>query len=334
MSDIYFYEAFEEEQDALKKCCPATLQAGYTRKTIQEAGHATPPARIISVRTQSAIPENWAPHIDAILSRSAGYDHLTRYQQTTGAPLHYGYLPLYCVEAVAEQAMLLWMALLRKLPIQTRQFNTFERDGITGREAQGRTILVVGVGKIGYGIIQLARALRMRVLGTDLVQRHDDVEYVSIEEGLPQADIIVAAMNLNNSNYDYFNYDRLSTAKPDALFINIARGELASPVGLLQLLQENRIGGVGMDVYSCENELAVMLREKKNTSGTPEVQALLTLSNMDNVICTPHNAFNTIEAVQRKATQSIEQILHLQNSGTFLWEPPRSVFQISGDDTN
>jgi D-lactate dehydrogenase len=123
---------------------PPQISAGYTDATIQEAGHASPPARLVSIRTQSQIPLAWAPELDAILSRSTGYDHLAAYAATTEAPLALGFLPLYCHRAVAEQAMLLWMALLRRLPRQIAQFRTFHRDGITGGECAGRTLVVVG----------------------------------------------------------------------------------------------------------------------------------------------------------------------------------------------
>ena len=133
MVDVWFYEAFQEEADELRSLLPAGISAEYTPATIQETGHAAPPAKLISIRTQSQIPLQWAPQLDAILTRSTGYDHLRAYAAATGATLGLGYLPLYCHRAVAEQAVLLWMALLRRLPVQMKQFHTFHRDGITGR---------------------------------------------------------------------------------------------------------------------------------------------------------------------------------------------------------
>ena len=127
--NIYFFEAFEEERAALVKYGAESLDAGFTWKTIQETGMTEPPAPIISVRTQSAIPVEWAPKLKGILTRSTGYDHLSRYRLASGhAELPCGYLPLYCNRTVAEQALLLWMALARKLPVQTRQFKAFNRD--------------------------------------------------------------------------------------------------------------------------------------------------------------------------------------------------------------
>ena len=101
--------------------------------------------------------------------------------------------------------MLLWMALLRKLPRQVRQFHEFHRDGLTGPECQGKTLAVVGVGNIGHEVCAIGRALGMNVLGVDRDPRHADVDYATIEQALAQADVIVCAMDLNDSNRGYFD---------------------------------------------------------------------------------------------------------------------------------
>ena len=82
--DVFFYEAFEEEEKAIKRYLPADIQAGFSCKTIQEYGSAVPAAQIISIRTQSVIPIEWAQKLSGILSRSTGYDHLTAYLKECG----------------------------------------------------------------------------------------------------------------------------------------------------------------------------------------------------------------------------------------------------------
>ena len=321
MLDVYFYEAFEEEAEALRRLLPASFTAGYTDLTIQEAGHAAPPARVISVRTQSILPIGWAPELLAILSRSTGYDHLAAYAAATSAPVALGYLPLYCHRAVAEQAMLLWMSLLRRLPVQMRQFHDFHRDGITGYECEGRTLAVVGVGHIGREVCRIGRALGMRVLGVDREQQFPDVDYATIDDALPQADVLVCAMDLNASNRGYFDAARWRQIKRGAVFVNISRGELSPAADLLAALDAGQLGGVGMDVYNHEAELAVALRTKQPSSDA-EVQATLALARRDDVICTPHNAFNSFEAVERKSDHSVQQIVALRETGQFLWPAP------------
>ncbi|HPC36324.1 MAG TPA: NAD(P)-dependent oxidoreductase [Candidatus Marinimicrobia bacterium] len=321
MIDVFFYEAFQEEAEMIKRFLPENITAGFDWQTIQESKHNTPPARIISIRTQSIVPVSWLPKLSAILSRSTGYDHLIPLAQKAGSSLQVGYLPLYCNRSVAEQAILLALALLRKLPQQLQQFPQFNRDGLTGRECAGKTLLVVGVGNIGYEVVKIGIGLGMQVLGVDIVKKHSDVNYVNIEEGLPKADVIICAMNLTPENHNYFNADRLHQAKPGAIFVNIARGEQSPSTELLKLIQEGHLSGVGLDVYNAESELAVALRSG-NPSQNDEVQATLALSKLPNVILTPHNAFNTYESVERKAAQSITQIQHFLESGKFLWPIP------------
>ena len=318
---MFFYEAFEEEVQALRRCLPTVVEAGFTWRTIQEQGDGEPPASVISIRTQSIIPVSWATKVSGILSRSTGYDHIEGYRKECGKDVPCGYLPLYCSRAVAEQAMLLWMSLLRKLPRQMHNFSRFQRDGLTGGECEHRMLLVVGVGNIGYEVVKIGQGLRMDVLGVDIVKRHSSVSYVSIGEGLPRADVIVCAMNLTSENAGYFNYKLLKRAKPGVVFVNVARGEMSPSGDLLRLLGENHLGGVGLDVYSREIELAVSLRTGRS-SKDEEVQATLALAKHPNVVLTPHNAFNTREAVDRKAVHSIQQINHFLEHGDFLWPVP------------
>jgi D-lactate dehydrogenase len=319
--DVFFYEAFAEEEQALRAYLPETVSAGFTWQTIQEYGQALPGAALISIRTQSAIPPEWAGHLQAILSRSTGFDHLNAYRRQIGRNLPCGYLPLYCHRAVAEQALLMWLALLRKLPKQMRQFQTFHRDGLTGGELHGRSLLVVGVGNIGYEVVKLGRGLGMQTAGVDLVQKHSDVQYGAIDELIGTADVIVCAMNLTKINHGYFDLQRLRTTKRGAIFVNISRGELSPPADLLELLEQGHLGGVGLDVYQDEGLLATALRAGRQPDD-PSVLAVLRLAELDNVILTPHNAFNTSEAVARKSEQSAQQVLEWLNRGEFLWPVP------------
>ena len=320
IADVCFYEAFEEETEALRRCLGPDVRAVFTDRTIQETGHTEPPARIVSTRTQSVFPDPWADRI-AILTRSTGYDHVTAYRQRTGMDVPAGYLPLYCHRAVAEQAMLLWTALLRRLPDQIRQFRTFHRNGLTGRENQGRRLLVVGVGHIGSRIAQIGLALGMEVRGVDIDPRHSFVQYVSIEEGLPWADVIVCAMSLTAANRGYFTHQRFKKVRPGLVFVNVARGELSPSTVLLREVRDGRLAGVALDVYDRESELAVALRTGR-ASDDEQVAATLALAGEPNVILTPHNAFNTHEAVERKAGQSVEQIREFLGKGAFLWPVP------------
>lgn len=319
--DIFFYEAFKEEAAALRAHLQPHIRAGYSWKTIQERGDEHPPASIISIRTQSVIPEVWAGALRAILSRSTGYEHLLAYRHRIQTDLACGHLPRYCHRAVAEQTLLLWMALLRKLTQQQTNFASFHREGLTGTEAEGKTLVVVGVGNIGTEICRLGTGLGMRVIGVDIIRDNPDINYQPLEQALPNADIIVASMNLTPHNKGYFSYNVLHQAKRGAIFVNVSRGEFSPPTVLLRLLQEGHLGGVALDVYDHEPELAHALRSGE-AGQDPEVEAALALQSWPNVILTPHNAFNTQEAVERKAAHSAQQLHHFVNEGHFLWPIP------------
>ncbi len=306
MMQVYFYEAFEEEAALLRSGMANDLRAGFSPATIQEAGHAEPPARLISIRTQSRVPPAWFTGLDGVLARTTGWDHLV------GLSVASGHLPEYCTRAVAEQAMLLWMALLRKLPRQAEQFARFDRDGLTGGECAGRQLLVVGVGRIGHEIARIGRGLGMTVRGVDLVRRHPDIDYVGEEEGLARADVIACAMNLTPDNLGWFNAARLGTVRRGTIFVNVSRGELSPAADLARLLDAGVLGGVGLDVYENEPALAVALRAGRGS---------FSLAGRPNVILTPHNAFNTTEAVARKVLQTNEEVQRFLKSRRFTWPP-------------
>lgn len=318
-SDFVFYEAFEEEAEMLRSVFGSERKIVLTPKTIQESGDQAPPAPLVSIRTQSIIPEPWHRQLSGILSRSTGYDHLLSYRQKTGTNLPLGYLEEYSTRAVAEHALLLVLALLRKLPLQIRQFPMFQRDGLTGSELMGRKILIVGVGRIGGEIVRLMTALGADVRGIDLTPTKPGVTYVSRQEGIPWAEVIISAMNLTQENVGYFSYDLLQSARRGALFVNIARGEHAPLVHLGQLLAEGVLAGIALDVFEDEGPLAAALRDPSAHS-SPFVQTLKKLLASPNVICTPHNAFNSCEALRRKCTMTREQMDYFTAHGRFQWQ--------------
>lgn len=313
---VFFYEAFKEEVRELARFIGDRFSYETTSKTIQESGHTAPPARVISIRTQSVIPSAWAAGLDGVLSRSTGYDHLNAFLARTGSNPACGFLEEYATRAVAEQAILLLLSLFRKLPRQLAQMKTFGRDGLTGAELSGKRLLVVGVGRIGREVVQLGSALGMDVHGVDIVRRFPDVSYQPPEEGLRWADAVVCAMNLTRENRGYFSEELLLNAKRGIVLVNIARGELTPTSALLRLMEAGHLGGVGLDVFEDESSLAVDLRRGNPAAGS-RAEELLKLSAYPNVILTPHNAFNTQEALTRKARFTVDELLHFFKEHTF-----------------
>jgi D-lactate dehydrogenase len=129
-------------------------------------------------------------------------------------------------------------------------------------------------------------------------------------------------MNLTADNRHYFNYHLLKQARPGVVFVNISRGEQSSSADLLRLLDEDHLGGIGLDVFNHEGELAACLR-KGRSSEDEEVANTIELAGRPNVICTPHNAFNTWESIARKSKLSVEHIDYFLKNGEFPWSVPR-----------
>ena len=321
VADLFCYEAFAEEAERLRHHASlAGVRIGLTPLTIQESGHTAPPAAIISIRTQSILPPAWAPSLSGILSRSTGHDHLLAYRAalppSVPCPV-LGYLPRYCVRAVAEQALLLTLALLRRLPRQLDQFDRFQRDNLTGFELSGKTAAIFGVGNIGHEIHSIFTALGVKTLGVDPVRRHPEVSYVSPADALAQADIILCAMNLTPANRGYFTPALLQSTTRRPIFVNIARGEFTPALALEAALSSGHLSGAALDVYNEESTLAASLRTGDPSPLTADNRALLRLRSRPDVILTPHNAFNTREAVERKSSQTIESYLHFARTRAF-----------------
>jgi D-lactate dehydrogenase len=317
--DIFFYEAFEEEANALRSMLGNDFSYGFAPETIQEAGHSSAPARLVSIRTQSLIPFEWDNQIDGILSRSTGYDHLLAYASSSGTRLPLGYLEEYATRAVAEHAIMLAMALMRKLPQQMRQFPSFNRDGLTGVECEGRNLLVVGVGRIGREIVSLAQGVGFVVKGVDIVTDEPEVTYVSKENGVPWADVIVNAMNLTTENRGYFSFDLFSTARRGLLFVNIARGEHSPLAEVERALAAGRLGGLGLDVFEDEGNFGASLRNEDQPA-SPQRSVVERLLSYPNVILTPHNAFNSEEALRGKSALTVRQVKFFLKNKDFLWK--------------
>lgn len=317
--DVMFYEVFEEEEKALKWFLPKDVKAGFTRETIQadhEGIPAIPPTRFISIRTQSAIPVVWARTLSGILTRSTGFDHVKSFLREADRKIPSGYLPAYCARSVAEHVFMMIFALTKKMKQQMNQFDSFNRDGITVRELTGQNLLVVGVGNIGKEIVKLGRAIGMSVRGVDLLKTLPDFEFVSLESGIRQADVIVCATLLTNQTNRMLGYDQLRHAKKGAILINIARGEISPIHDLKRLLDEEILGGIGLDVFEEESALADHLRH--GTGALPETgETILELKDDPRIIFTPHNAFNTQEALERKAKQSAESIVQFLKTKSF-----------------
>ncbi len=209
-------------------------------------------------------------------------------------------VPAYSPYAVAEFAMGLLLTLNRKIHkayIRTREFN-FNISGLTGMDLHGKTVGVIGTGKIGQVFIKICQGFGMKVLAYDLYPVKDaDYEYVSLEQLFKEADVISLHCPLTEQTKHIVNEQSIKLMKQHVFLINTSRGALIESNALLKALQENRIGGAGLDVYEEEAELFF---EDHSEKGIKD-DTLALLSVMPNVIITSHQAFLTEEALQNIA---------------------------------
>lgn len=316
MLDVIFFEVFAEEEKFLKKYLPPYVKAEFTGKTIQEARPSQLAVPLVSIRTQSLIPSAWSKKLKGILTRSSGYDHLLYFQRENQKDIACGYLMDYGSRAVAEHAVLTAGMLLRKMKAQLRHFGRFQRDGLTGAELANKNCLVVGVGHIGRQIVDIVRGLKMQVKGVDIKHSQKDLEYVALSEGIRWAEIVICAVPLTKETAGLLNYDILKQLKSGSMVVNISRCEITPLRDLERLLEEKILGGIGLDVYEEEGKLAAALRAQKKPAAD-YAQSVVRLSKKDNVIFTPHNAFNTYESVDRKARESAAAVVTFLKEGKF-----------------
>ncbi len=214
-------------------------------------------------------------------------------------------VPAYAEETVAEGAFALLMALFKRFkPIQAamqREGWIWPQERWRAHDLAGRTLGLVGVGRIGRSVVRMAGAFRMRVLAYDPyadrsaappgVQWHDD-----LGDMLAQCDAVSIHCVLNAETRGLLGAAELARMKPTAVLVNVSRGEIVDEVALRQALQAGRLAGAALDVYG---------REPLAHQGHP----LSPLFDMDNVLLWPHLTFFTHEAMQRLEDETLERCL-------------------------
>lgn len=200
---------------------------------------------------------------------------------------------------VAVSAITLLLALSHKLLIKdrlTRAGRWAERLNYMGQGVTGRTLGVIGVGNIGREVFQLGLPFGMKYLGYDphIKSGVDGVEMVSLERLLQESDYVVVCCALTADTRNLLNAEKLNLMKPNAYVINVARGPIIDQAALTKVLQENRIAGAGLDVFTTEPV-------------SPDDPIL----SLENVIVSPHALCWTDECFQgmgRNACQSLVDV--------------------------
>lgn len=265
---------------------------------------------IISIFVQSKLDQKIIasfPNLKYITVRATGFDNVdTNFAKSKNIQI--SNVPAYGSNTVAEFTFGLILSLSRKIPpaiYRLKLSGEFSADGFRGFDLNGKTLGVVGTGKIGSNVIKIAKGFNMNVLAMD---PHPNEElsktlgftYVSLEELLKSSDIVTLHVPLMAQTHHLISKDNISLMRKGSLLINTSRGGIVDTDALAKALTQEHIAGAALDVLEEESQLKEEAELLTNGKIPPaDFQKIIEdhiLMHLPNVIITPHMAFYTKEA--------------------------------------
>jgi len=324
MKILYSYQTEKEREYVAEKL--STHEVIFHHGSLQDGEWSGEGIEGLCIFVTSQIGESELarlPNLKLIATRSTGYDHI----DLTAARAHgitITNVPAYGEHTVAEFAFALLLAVSRNICLANEQVirdGSFSADGLSGFDLFGKTIGVLGTGKIGKNFIRIAQGFGMKVIAfdafTDMAYAtKENFTYQTLDEILNTADIISLHLPENDDTHHIINRVRIEKMKRGMVIINTARGSLVDTEALVWGLEQKIIMAAGLDVLAEEGNVAdeMHLLAKPHPQAT-ELKTLLFnhyLIDHPRVLITPHMAFNTQEALQR----IIDTTLHNINSFT------------------
>ena len=321
MPKIAFFEIEEWEKPYLK-----SKLKGYDILFFNNAINKTninkfKDADIISVFIYSKLDGvilNKLKNLKLIATRSTGFDHIDL-SECKKRGIAVCNVPSYGENTVAEHTFALILNLTRKIHKaweRTRRLD-FSQEGLRGTDLRGKTLGVVGVGNIGKHVVRIANGFEMNVIAFDIfknkkLEKELNFKYVDFNRLLENSDIISLHCPYNRRTHHMINMSNIKKIKKGALLVNTARGALIETDALVKALDKGILSGAGLDVLEEEcyvkEDMQVM---SKNFPKKCDIRIIFEdhiLAKKENVIVTPHNAFNSVEALQRILDTTIENI--------------------------
>lgn len=250
--------------------------------------------------------------IRLIALRCAGYNNVD--VEYAYGKIHIVRVPAYSPYAVAEHAMALLLTSIRRIHkayIRTKDFN-FSLNGLTGFDLHGKTVGVVGTGKIGRIFIDICRGFGMHVIAYDKFPSKDSgIEYVTLDELWERSDVISLHCPLTDENWHMINMENMQKMKKGVVIINTSRGALIDTEALVEGIKQRKIGAACLDVY--EEESNIFFHGYSNHIVNDDI--LARLISMPNVIVTSHQAFLTNEALSNIADTTLQNTRDFFDSG-------------------
>lgn len=318
---ITFFEVEPWEKDYLSEKVPANISVFTPDKLHEGNVDKHRDSTIVSTFINSDLSQKiLSPllNLKMIATRSTGYDHIAL-DECRRRQIAVSNVPTYGEYTVAEHTFALILSLSRnvhKAYLRMKSAERFTFEGLQGFDLKGKVLGVIGAGHIGLHVIKIARGFSMKVLAFDVQQSQllADVlgfEYVPLQELLRKSDIISIHSPYNSKTHHLINRKNIEWMKRGTILINTARGGIVETEALLYALDEGILAGAGLDVLEGEK---LVREEKEILSGTytpEELRVLIAnhlLMNRDNVVITPHLAFNSKEAVTRILEATSENI--------------------------
>lgn len=243
--------------------------------------------------------------IHIVAMRCAGYNNVNL--RAAYGKVCIANVPAYSPYAVAEFTMGMFLSLNRKLNRaynRIREYN-FSLSGLLGSDFYGKTMGVVGAGKIGQVFIDICRGFGMGVLAFDpYPKEREGVEYVSFERLCASSDMISLHCPLTKESYHMVNEEAIASMKDGVILVNTSRGALVDSSALIEGLKNGKVGAAGLDVYEEEGDY---FYEDYSGAVMPDDE-LARLISMPNVLLTSHQAFLTKEALENIAETTMENL--------------------------
>lgn len=320
---IAFFEEEAVDREKLRALFPTHTLLFIPEPLRSDTAPAAQNAEIVSTFVRSTPNAEVLAELSALTfltSRSMGTDHIDL-KTCAERGITVARVPAYGENTVAEHTFALILALSRKLfqSYERTERMKFNREGLRGFDLAGKTIGVIGVGKIGRNVCRIARqGFQMQVIAYDtqpdpgLAAELGFTYAPSLEDLLARSDVITLHAPYLPATHHLVNQENIAKAKKGAILVNTARGALVDTQALLWALNEKILQGVGLDVLEEENfvyeEAELLVNDVPAGKDLATVLRNHILVERDDVIVTPHNAFNSHEAVARIFDTTVENI--------------------------
>ncbi len=243
--------------------------------------------------------------VGIIAMRCAGYNNVDL--KSANGRIAVCHVPAYSPYAIAEHTMGMILTLNRKLHkayIRTRDHN-FSLEGLCGYDLSGKTVGIIGTGRIGCAFANICKGFNMKILGYDPKENKDFCgEYCDFETLLSNSDIISLHCPLTKENQDIICDETVEKMKNGVVIVNTSRGKLVDTNAVINGIKSGKIGAAGLDVY--EEEGSLFFEDKSDEVIYDDT--ISKLISMPNVLVTSHQAFLTYEALDGIAKTTMENL--------------------------